>query len=95
MKKCDECKYCIQIEEGYSNYTVEGNTADCLLNKNPDFPVDTFYREEPALEFADKCESFIEGKCVNIDVEREEGYLENYSDDPEIKELLRNYEENN
>lgn len=87
--KCDECKYCVKRELGYSNWTVEGTSIDCLLNNNPDFPTDNFYGEEPALLFAENCGSFCEGECVDIDVELELELFENYSQDPEIKELLK------
>jgi len=94
MNKCTNCDYCVLIDEGYSNYTVEGTTAHCLLDKNPGFPVDIFYEEEDALNFAEGCESFSEGQPVSIDVDRDllEDYddsLEAYSDDPTIKNLLR------
>ena len=75
-------------DAGYSNYTVEGTTADCLIGQNPDLPQDRFYGEEPALLYAVKCERFIPGESVKIDCDHEDGALLNYSDDPEIKALL-------
>jgi hypothetical protein len=86
--KCIDCKYCIEEDYGYSNYTVEGTEVGCLLYCNPDFPEDRFYGEEPALLFANKCEYFEPGKPVHIDVDHEDGPCENYSDDPVIKLLL-------
>jgi hypothetical protein len=88
---CNECKYCILLDYGYSNYTVEGTTADCLRGLNPGLPKDHFYGEQEELKFAETCKSFIAGDNVYIDVEQEDGALENYSDDEEIKELLRKY----
>jgi hypothetical protein len=32
--KCTDCKYCVEQDEGYSNWTVEGTEIDCLLGKN-------------------------------------------------------------
>lgn len=87
--KCTDCKYYIEEDYGYSNYTVEGNTSDCLLGLNPGLPKDSFYGEEPSLWFAEKCSSFSAGDGVFVDCERYSGELENYSDDPEVKELLR------
>lgn len=88
MKKCTDCRYCIQQDYGYSNWTVEGTDVDCLLKKNPDFPADRFYEETPSLTFAESCNKFSEGGSVYIDVDQEDGALENYSDDLEIKKLL-------
>ena len=92
MKKCTDCKYCIKQDEGYSNYTVTGMYIDCLLHLNPDLPTDEWYREAKELDFAEKCERFAEGDPVFVDVDRDDGVLENYSEDEEIKELLRKYE---
>lgn len=91
--KCTDCRYCVEMDYGYSNYTVEGTTAGCLLKLNPELPKDRFYGEEPALDYADKCDHFSAGKSVAVDCDREEGALENYSGDPEIKNLLRDFEE--
>ena len=87
--KCTDCKYCIEEDWGYSNYTVEGTEVDCLLKKNSLFPVDRFYGEEPTLLFAGECANFIVGPHPQIDVEREDGELWEYSDDPEIIGLLK------
>jgi len=89
MKTCTDCRYCIEADYGYSNYTVEGTNADCLLDLNPELPKDRFYGEEPALNFANECSKFSPGDSVQVDVDMELGGLEEYSDDPEIKELLR------
>ena len=38
MKKprsCNQCKYAIMQDFGYSNYTVEGTTFYCFLKKHP------------------------------------------------------------
>lgn len=98
MKTCEDCKYCVQEDSGYSNYTVEGTTADCLLGLNSKMPIDRFYGEDPALQFAKKCERFSEGVGPYIDVDRESLKHYNdklstaYSDDPEISELLDAWE---
>lgn len=96
MKKCDECKYCVLEDFGYSNYTVEGVTAICLKDENPGLPKDRWYGEEPVLDFAEECKSFEAGQPVEIDCDREEcGYGDKarpihlaYSNDPEIQALL-------
>lgn len=93
MKSCNDCKYCMNTDYGYSNYTVEGTVSECLLNLNPNFPVDRFYGEEPALKYAKKCIKYEVGESVSVDVDCDLGLLENYSEDSEIKELLRRYYE--
>ena len=91
MKKCTDCRFCICIDEGYSNWTIEGTKVDCLLKEHPKFPTDRFYEKEKELLYADKCFRFLAGDHVEIDVVQENGALENYSDYDEVKELLRKY----
>lgn len=86
---CNDCKYCIMQDFGYSNYTVEGTEADCLKNQNQRFPVDNWYGHSEEAKYAFECPMFVEGDPVYVDCDQEDGALENYSDDPEVKELLR------
>ena len=86
---CSECKYSYMQDEGYSNYTVEGTEFTCLKKKHPDGEFDRFYGEDNRLSYADKCDSFTPGEGLNIDVEREEGGIECYTDDSEIIELYK------
>ena len=90
-ERCTDCKYCIKQDTGYSNYTVEGCDADCMLRLNPNLPDDTFYGKAESLEFAATCPNFEAGDAVEVDVEHTNGALENYSEDPAIKALLRAY----
>lgn len=90
--KCTDCKYCIQQDYGYSNYTVEGTSVDCLLNLNPKFPEDRGYGLEPSIDFAASCSRYTAGESVYVDCDQEDGDLENYSNDPEIKELLKSHQ---
>ena len=76
-------------DDGYSNWTVEGTTANCLLKLNPSFPDDSFYGKAASLQFAQTCSRFSHGDPVTVDVDHEEGELEAYSEDPEIQELLK------
>lgn len=77
------------VDHGYSNYTVEGTTVYCLLALNPKLPSDHWYGKEESLEYANFCGRYTNGYCVEVDVDRDEGDLLNYSDDPEIKQLLQ------
>jgi hypothetical protein len=72
MHKCTDCRYCVTKDEGYSNYTVEGTTVDCMLMLNPGFPKDNFYGEEDFLLHANKCSLFSKGEHPHVDVEEEE-----------------------
>jgi hypothetical protein len=73
---------------GYSNYTVEGTNADCYLNLNPKFPVDNWYGEAEAHNFAKECSRYSKGEPVSLDVDHEEGHFLNYVDDPELREMV-------
>jgi len=91
--KCTDCKYCIQLDFGCSSYSVEGTDVDCLLNLNRDFPKDRWYGDDSSILFAKTCEKFTYGDSVEVDCDRDLGALEKYSDDEEIKGLLRVYSE--
>jgi hypothetical protein len=81
VHKCTDCRYCVQQDEGYSNYTVEGTKCDCLLMLNKNFPVDRFYNEDSALLFASECEMFDEGDGPHLDVDMEEFDKEELDED--------------
>jgi hypothetical protein len=89
MRKCTACIYSFLQDEGYSNWTVEGMSIDCLLRLNNDFPIDVFYAEEPALLFADECFRFKEGDSgIHLDVDGEDGI---YFANAEIARLYGEY----
>lgn len=89
--KCTDCRYHLAQDVGYSNYTVEGTDVYCLLKKNPGLPSDRWYEEDPALNYANQCDSFKEGDGVGFDVDGEVT-AEDYKSDPEIYELLKKWE---
>jgi hypothetical protein len=70
-KNCQDCKFCVLEDYGYSNYTVEGTLVHCGKNIHPDSPFDRFYGKELRLEFANKCHGFEAGNAIEIDVDRE------------------------
>lgn len=72
MKKCSECVFCITVEYGYSNYTVEGADAYCSKELNPDMPFDNWFGEDKRHLFAENCSEFVSGDRVYIDCDREE-----------------------
>lgn len=84
MKLCTDCRYCLLQKEGYSNYTVEGETVHCLLEKQE--PFDRWYGEDERLRFAETCDTFSLGECLEEDVENAVGYPDSIKDE-EIKQL--------
>ena len=93
MKTCNNCKYSITFDNGYSNWTVMGTDIACLHNLNPSFPMDLGYELPKELKFADECPNYMEGEPIHIDCDNENGDYENYTDDLELKELVKEYQQ--
>lgn len=68
---CGGCTKALIIEEGYSNYTVEGSEVYCMLGLHPNFSFDNWYRKSPENGFAKQCASYSQGDNIIIDVEKE------------------------
>ena len=68
---CDNCRYAVMQDVGYSNYTVEGTEFSCLKKLHPDGEFDRWYGEEPRLGFAAKCDGYRAGTCIELDVDGE------------------------
>jgi hypothetical protein len=79
--KCTDCVFSIHKDFGYSNYTVEGTTIHCSKNLNPYLPSDRWYGENPALLFAQYCESFDYGQPVTIDCDIENSFGRDWTPD--------------
>lgn len=86
--KCDDCKFCVLEDYGYSNWTVEGTDANCLLHMNPWFPVDRGWETAEELDFANICPRFKEGEPMHIDVDHENGHIIHYAHDSEVYTML-------
>lgn len=84
-RHCDFCRYALNEDYGYSNYTTEGTTFWCLKSVHPNDGFDRFYGTDKRQNFAIDCPEFSEGIPVEMDVD---GDLAPYSDDPEILDLL-------
>jgi hypothetical protein len=77
LRRCNNCAWLLLKDEGYSNYTVEETNAYCLLNLHPLMPGTTSYKDEDdAYDQAEKCDSFLPGEPLRVDVEIEEGNYE-------------------
>jgi hypothetical protein len=85
FKKCTECKFGIIRDQGYSNYTVEGNTFNCAKGLHPAAPYDNFYGQTKENYQAEVCTGYAPGENFQIDVE-EEALLDLT---PEQEELLK------
>jgi len=70
MKTCNECRFALMQEFGYSNYTVEGTTFHCMLQEHPDGEFDRWYGTDTRLQYAEKCEKYEEGDPDILDVEQ-------------------------
>lgn len=70
-KSCNNCKYAIFQDYGYSNYTVEGTEFYCGKKQHPDGHFDRWYGEDARLQFAEKCPTFEAGDPIEMDVEGE------------------------
>jgi len=67
---CEDCKFAIFADYGYSNYTTEGTTFSCAKNAHPDGSFDRFYGEEKKLEYAAQCPSFVSGDSIHMDCDQ-------------------------
>ncbi|HEY7866536.1 MAG TPA: hypothetical protein VIC51_11100 [Psychromonas sp.] len=89
MKNCNDCRYAVNHEDGYSNYTVTGIDFTCLLNKHPDNGFDVWYGESKELSQADKCGSYTysENAPAYFDVDGEINPEEAFCGDSELIEM--------
>lgn len=71
-KSCNECVFALFQDYGYSNYTTEGTTFECLKKQHPEDGFDRFYGHDKRLDFAEQCNVFEGGDPVAVDVERED-----------------------
>jgi hypothetical protein len=86
---CSECRFCIQQDEGYSNYTVEGVTIQCAKGLHPDGDFDRWYGEDKRLRNVEDCPGFVSGEPLWIDVDRD-NISEFTAEEQEVYALLSN-----
>ena len=85
---CNNCKFALFQDYGYSNYTVEGTEFTCLTDSHPAGTFDRFYGENDQLNYAPQCNSYANGEPVHIDVDCFGSLFSDYTSDPEIAVLL-------
>lgn len=71
MASCENCKFAIFQDFGYSNYTTEGTTFICSQSAHPKGEFDRFFGDNPDLEYATNCPTFVGGESIEMDVDRE------------------------
>lgn len=68
-RSCNECKFCVFQDHGYSNYTVEGTDISCLAGKFEQYG--DGYGDDYKIGRATDCEYFNEGPVWSLDVDGE------------------------
>lgn len=89
-RRCQDCKFFMTIDIGYSNYTVEETTVHCLKKLNKYFPCQESYSwkyenspDHKQLQVAITCKKFKNGNGMKFDVDGEVN-LNTYSNDQEL-----------
>jgi hypothetical protein len=92
---CQNCKFLLNKDIGYSNYTTTGKVVRCLLDLNKNFPYEEEYGDilSGALYYIDGCNGFEEGSpwCCDVDGEEplpSEDYIISAIRDYKIKNIL-------
>lgn len=70
-KTCNDCRFAVLEDYGYSNYTVEGTNFTCAKRLHPDGVFDRFYGDDQRLAFGNDCDGFVKGEPLEIDCDRE------------------------
>lgn len=69
--RCNECRFAVLKDYGYSNYTIEGTYFRCAKRLHPAGCFDQFYGEDPRLDYGKECAEFGAGEPVEMDVDEE------------------------
>lgn len=100
-KRCNNCKFFMTQDTGYSNYTVMETTVDCIKKANQYFPCDESYswEYEPKKEFkelqvAENCSHYKKGEGIHFDVDGEIT-IEDYKNDTELVEAYNKFNKSN
>ena len=68
IKKCSECRYCVHRDYGYSAWTVEGATSECVKVKRENFDID-WWRTNTEDLFATICDGYEKGEPLKVEIE--------------------------
>jgi hypothetical protein len=99
-RRCNNCKFFMTQDDGYSSYTVSNTTVYCLKDKNEYFPCEESYsweREDSPdykqLQVAETCQFYKEdtnGQSLRFDVD--EDVTINDCKDEEIKQAYNEWD---
>lgn len=70
---CDECRFSVEQDEGYSNYTVEGCMVQCAKGLHPDGDFDRWYGNDKRIRKLDDCPGYVKGEPLHLYVDMSEG----------------------
>ena len=87
---CETCKFLRRQDYGYSNWTVEGATLDCLKRLHPMEEIDDQFESRAfaeAMAFGATCAGRVEGDGPYFDCDGETT-VEEYKGDAELYALL-------
>lgn len=87
-RTCNDCRFGVFEDYGYSNWTVEGTDFSCAKRLHPEGTFDRFYGEDERLKFAEKCPGFEAGTPVSLDVDGED-YAELSEDQKAVLKMHR------
>lgn len=71
-RTCNDCRFAIFADYGYSNWTTEGTEFFCAKSAHPEDGFDRWFGEDKRLWFGAECPEFVLGDPVEMDVDREE-----------------------
>ena len=66
-QSCNNCRYAVLKDFGYSNYTVEGTEFSCAIQLHPDGSFDRWYGQDARLNWGSECagvHAFIVGTAI-------------------------------
>ena len=70
-RSCNNCRFAVFEEYGYSNWTVEGTIFTCAKAAHPDDGFDRWYGRDKRLEYRAECKAHDAGEPLEIDCDRE------------------------
>lgn len=76
-KNCADCKNCVMVDYGFSDWTVEGTDLICAKGAHPKMPFDRWYNENTLVTFAENCSEYVESDNVihiNVEFDRNSGW---------------------
>ena len=94
MKSCNNCKWLMLCDDGYSNYTVTETNASCLKGHFSDVEESYSWKRNPDHPFhkiGNSCPDFKESETqLHFDVDGET-IINDYADDLELVEAYNNF----